>query len=197
MMRVSAHDGTGAKTLLDQGSNDARVTVAEVVAGSGFPITSGTFVASVENVATQPIPFNASFAVMKARLEAVKKAVRFSALYEAIGPKVKIVWSMLQMLSLLGICFGVQWPKAYEQVVREVRETINLNFVNLVTVSCYMQWNYFHSLLLRTLFPAFIILVLILTVKIRRRVVGREERSREAPKSMPSSSSSSSFSVSE
>ena len=82
---------------------------------------------------------------------------------------------MLQMLSLLGICFGVQWPKAYEQVVREVRETINLNFVNLVTVSCYMQWNYFHTLLLRTLFPAFIILVLILASKIRRRVVGRDD----------------------
>ena len=71
-----------------------------------------------------------------------------------ISPKLKIVWSMLQMLTLLGICFGVQWPAQYEEVVRAVEEGVNLNFLKLVTVSCWQEWTWHHTLLLRTVAPS-------------------------------------------
>ena len=77
------------------------------------------------------------------------------------SPKLKIVWSMLQMLALLGICFGVQWPAQYEEVVRAVEEGVNLNFLKLVTVSCWEEWTWHQTLLLRTLAPTALIAVLV------------------------------------
>ena len=86
------------------------------------------------------------------RLWTAVKAV-YERMHVAVAPKVKIVWSMLQMLSLLGICFGVQWPAQYEQVVDEVSEAVNLNVLNLVNVGCFQRWTYHSTLLLRTLAP--------------------------------------------
>ena len=77
-----------------------------------------------------------------------------------VSPKLKIVWSMLQMLTLLGICFGVQWPAQYEEVVRAVEEGVNLNFLKLVTVSCWEEWTWHQTLLLRTLAPTALIVVM-------------------------------------
>ena len=89
-----------------------------------------------------------------------------------ISPKLKIVWSMLQMLTLLGICFGVQWPAQYEEVVRAVEEGVNLNFLKLVTVSCWQEWTWHHTLLLRTLAPSALILLLMGVVSLARLANG-------------------------
>ena len=91
------------------------------------------------------------------------------------SPKLKIVWSMLQMLTLLGICFGVQWPAQYEEVVRAVEEGVNLNFLKLVTVSCWQEWTWHHTLLLRTLAPSALIAVLMGVVALARMASGKKK----------------------
>ena len=99
----------------------------------------------------------------------------WARLYVVFSPKVKIVWSMLQMLTLLGICFGVQWPAQYEEVVRAVEEGVNLNFLKLVTVSCWQEWTWHHTLLLRTLAPSALILLLMGVVVLARLANGRRK----------------------
>ena len=91
--------------------------------------------------------------VKKERSVKKKVSETWARLYVVFSPKVKIVWSMLQMLTLLGICFGVQWPAQYEEVVRAVEEGVNLNFLKLVTVSCWQEWTWHHTLVLRTVVP--------------------------------------------
>ena len=93
---------------------------------------------------------------MSVQSVSVKKRLfkRLDEWQTVFSPKLKIVWSMLQMLALLGICFGVQWPAQYEEVVRAVEEGVNLNFIKLVTVSCWQEWTWHHTLLLRTLAPS-------------------------------------------
>ena len=99
------------------------------------------------------------------RLWTAVKAV-YERMHVAVAPKVKIVWSMLQMLTLLGICFGVQWPAQYEEVVRAVEEGVNLNFLKLVTVSCWQEWTWHHTLWLRTLAPTALIALLMAVVAV-------------------------------
>jgi hypothetical protein len=79
-----------------------------------------------------------------------------------LSAKSKILWSMLQMLSLLGICFGVDWPPNYEAVVADTKDVINLNFLRVVAVSCFQRWTWHETLLLRTLAPTALVVTLLL-----------------------------------
>ena len=106
-----------------------------------------------ENISGRP-PLAHSDVSVEVTLSAKKRLFKRLEEWQAvIRPKLKIVWSMLQMLTLLGICFGVQWPAQYEEVVRAVEEGVNLNFLKLVTVSCWQEWTWHHTLVLRTVVP--------------------------------------------
>ena len=39
--------------------------------------------------------------------------------------KVKIVWTMLQVLSLLGVTYQVEWPETYDELVQEVSSLLH------------------------------------------------------------------------
>jgi hypothetical protein len=83
------------------------------------------------------------------------------------------------MLTLLGICFGVQWPPSYEKVVEEAREVVNLNVVNLVTIGCFRRWSYHDTLVLRTVAPT--VAVALLTIVARLLLCRRSSSSAGGP----------------
>ncbi len=88
------------------------------------------------------------------------------ALKELFGKKLKSKFKTLvgtlQMLSLLGLCFEVDWPEEYDDVVSEVAVATNFNPIGPISVSCLIEWSWYDTLLLTTLAPICVIAALVL-----------------------------------
>ena len=87
--------------------------------------------------------------------EAAKKSKRRAVKWmskgaPALRSKVKLTFAFLQVLSIFGLCFQVDWPTEYEVVIRDVNAVVNLSPVGPVAASCIFpgfQWNWHHTLL--------------------------------------------------
>ena len=85
-----------------------------------------------------------------------KKPNRLVALYsileKALRVKAKVLFSFFQVLGILGLCFGINWPDDYEEVMRDVNAITNLNPIGPIAASCALgfHWNFHHTLLLKT-----------------------------------------------
>jgi hypothetical protein len=76
--------------------------------------------------------------------------------------KIRIVLGTYQMLTGLGFVFTIPYPEFYRSWLR-VLDTVNLNLIQLLPISCIGEYNFYSSLLVHTLVPLCVIITLFIT----------------------------------
>ena len=86
---------------------------------------------------------------------------------EQLGVKMKIIISLYQVLTQLGVTFDIDYPDFYEDLL-SIIGSLNLD-IGLLPFACVARINYYLTLLTSTLVPIFLVAVFGLLSKVLRR----------------------------
>ena len=85
------------------------------------------------------------------------KAIRLSAtllwLRGKLQVKIKILLSLLQVLSGMGFAFAIPYPPVYESTVGALGGLISIDLPTMMPLDCIFRSNYFGKLVLQTVTP--------------------------------------------
>ena len=84
---------------------------------------------------------------------------------DALMVKLRILISMVQVMTQLGIVYSIPYPEAYTKLLRWV-SLLELNIIDVAPLQCIFPWvNFIHRLVLRTAVPWVLIGLLLITAK--------------------------------
>ena len=110
--------------------------------------------------ALAPIEFVITQAGGKPCMQRLKEGwKRLKARSEQVMVKVRILISLIQVLSALGVVFVIPYPPIYDEMVSWL-SIFELDLIDVMPLSCTFVLNFHHLLLLRTLVPLAAILLL-------------------------------------
>ena len=109
-----------------------------------------------------------------------------------LGVKIKILISLYQVLTGVGVNFSIPYPDSYNDLVEEV-DSININVPSLLPIDCLFGGiSFLHVLLIQTAGPIFLIICLELAASTFRKIGGMGASSNDASIQIPRASMKSS-----
>lgn len=97
---------------------------------------------------------------------------RLAAMAERLNMRFRILISLYQILTGLGFVFSIPYPAAYKSLLR-VLDLANLDFIDMMPLSCSLPLNFYGTLVLRTLLPLAVLAALYATARASKALASR------------------------
>jgi len=102
---------------------------------------------------------------MAKTLKAVGLARKIALVVQKASVKIKILFSLWQILSGIGATFSIPFPPFYEQVVSAVGGVLQVQLPSIMPLGCIVETNYHYMLIFKCLWPLGVYALLYLSSK--------------------------------